>query len=253
MRVYKCAGILTNKYMPLYKADLFDTAEPVNSVDNSVPPKKRARKGKTVPENMDPTPERDVAHSGDGNEKKKRVLSEAQKAALLKGQETRKRKREEAAAAKAAEEKRVADEAAAEAAKLEAAAAKKEYQKAERKRKREEKKAAERPGMSDTSGELEKELDAAVKELNKGKGKGKAKKVVNDNEPPAWFKSYVASVKKEENLVAAEKKPVKVIKEESAAVAAERWNDGVTRDRLKSEQDRHFANTYSMIFGRRMK
>lgn len=42
-------------------------------------------------------------------------------------------------------------------------------------------------------------------------------------EPPAWFKKYVAGVKQEENLLSEKKKPKKQVKVESDEIASERW------------------------------
>ena len=236
-------GILTTankikKVMALYSADLFDNATPVSKP--KTPRKKAAAKIAPVKE------EEEVA----APVKPKRVMSEAQKAALAKGQETRKRKREEAAAAEAA---LVATAEANHAA----AEAKKAKRKQARLAKKEGKQEDTPASSSASSDGIDGAIDEAVTEVTKLPPKKRRMKTVpppsapvKDLDPPAWFKQYVSSVKNEENRMAVEKKPKKVVKEESAAVASAKWNDGVIRARVRGELDRHFDNTYSMIFGR---
>lgn len=75
-----------------------------------------------------------------------------------------------------------------------------------------------------------------------------------DDVPPVWFKQYVAGVKKEEAKVSKEKKPQKQIAQEASQVAENQWNDGFTRDRVRSEVDNHMSRMYHMMFGgRRLK
>jgi len=98
---------------------------------------------------------------------------------------------------------------------------------------------------------LDEEIDDAVKELVHVP---KKQKVADDNEPPAWFKQYVAGVKKEEDKISTEKKPKKQIQKEAVEVAQKNWNDEFTRHRVRNEVDGHMSRMYQMMFaGRKMK
>jgi hypothetical protein len=69
--------------------------------------------------------------------------------------------------------------------------------------------------------------------------------------PPAWFEKYVQGVKKEEAMVKTEKVPAKKVKLDAQETAKERWDDGLTRDRVTNEVDNHMTRMYSMIFNKR--
>jgi len=69
--------------------------------------------------------------------------------------------------------------------------------------------------------------------------------------PPAWFEKYIQGVKKEEAMVREEKVPAKKVKQEAQETAKERWDDGLTRDRVANEVDNHMNRMYSMIFNKR--
>jgi hypothetical protein len=73
----------------------------------------------------------------------------------------------------------------------------------------------------------------------------------NDNDPPAWFKKYVESVKTEQSKLNQDKKAQKVIKEEAQQEAKVHWEDEPTRNRVTHEVDNHMTRMYSMIFGQR--
>ena len=74
---------------------------------------------------------------------------------------------------------------------------------------------------------------------------------VQKEEPPSWFSKFVETVKKQEQTVAAEKKSQKHVKEEAKEIANDKWNDGLTRGRVRQEVDDHMGRMYSMMFGRR--
>jgi hypothetical protein len=93
---------------------------------------------------------------------------------------------------------------------------------------------------------IEEQVDKAVDELPVVK-KGKKKNV---DEPPPWFKKYVAGVKNEESLHRSPKKPKKEIAKEANQVATEQWGNGLVRDRVRNEVDQHMSRMYQMIFNR---
>ena len=80
--------------------------------------------------------------------------------------------------------------------------------------------------------------------------KKKVKKIKDASEPPAWFNQYVATVKKEEASMKTEKVSAKQMKEDVKEVANQKWNDGLTRDRVTNEVDNHMSRMYSQIFAR---
>jgi len=212
--------------MTLYSADVLDLAKPVT---------KEKQQSKNVDEKLDQKVE-----------KIKKPPTEKQLAALAKAQETRKRKREamieEKENIEKAEMERLKKEAEAEQRKLE----KKELQKEKRKAKKAEKEQkVPTPPPTVNSAEdlsLDESIDYEIKKLKK------------DQDPPVWFKQYVAGVKKEEAKISREKKPKKQIQKEAQEVAQTQWADGFTRDRVRNEVDGHMSRMYQMMFGgRRMK
>ena len=218
--------------MTLYSADVLDLAKPV--------PKKGKGKKEPEPEpepkQIEPTPA----------VKEKKAPSEKQLAALAKAQESRKRKREEAEAAKVAAENEEKARIAAEEEKKKAIEAKKEAAR----EKRRAKKQLPSPAES-----MDEEIDRAVEEIAPPKKKAKTVKApVDESGPPAWFKQYVAGVKKEEAKISHEKKPKKQIQREAEDVAQKNWSDSFTRDRVRNEVDGHMSRMYQMMFaGRRLK
>lgn len=224
--------------MTLYSADVFDLAKPV-------PKKGKGKKiepvpateltgSATVPEPTAPALEKPV--------KEKKPATEKQLAALAKAQESRKRKREEAEQAKltALEVQKAAATAEEEKKRLA------ELKKLAAKEKRLAKKQTPTPAES-----LDEEIDSAVKEIVPVP---KKQKVVDENDPPAWFKQYVAGVKKEEDKISTAKKPKKQIQKEAVEVAQKNWNDEFTRHRVRNEVDGHMSRMYQMMFaGRKMK
>lgn len=220
--------------MTLYSADVLDLAKPVS----------KKGKGKEIEPKE---PEMPI----EKEKKQKKAPTEKQLAALAKAQETRKRKREEA------------ESATAEAQKLEQERIekeneikqKKEQKKQEQKEKRLLKKMEKAPATppptetSSSNGSVDLSLEQAIDHEVK-----KMKTSSNSSDPPAWFKQYVAGVKKEEAKISREKKPKKQIQQEAREVAQTSWADGFTRDRVRNEVDGHMSRMYQMMFGgRRMK
>lgn len=211
--------------MTLYAADVMDLAKPVETK------KSRAKKKSDIP-----TPPVSEPEEKPVQEKPKRVLTEKQKEAFEKARETRKRKREEAAAAKALEEEEIKKKQEEIAAKEAEIVAKKEAAKEKRRLAREAKKEKS----------LEKEIDMEVDKVVKKQKQSIATNT--EHTPPAWFQKYVEGVKKEQARHEKEKKPVKQIQQEASEVAQSKWDDGLTRDRLRNEVDGHMNRMYSMIF-----
>lgn len=200
----------------------------------------------------------DLARPVTKEKKEKKPATEKQLAALHKAQETRKRKREEKEEmekmVKGKEEEMIAENEKKEADKL----AKKELAKQKRLAKKltpMNLKIGVEPVAPPPSEDLEsldltvtQAVEEAVQELPK------KRKERDESQPPAWFHAYVKGVKSEEAKQSKEKKPRKVIAAESKKAAGEAWNDGLTRDRVKSEVDSHMNRMFSQIFGaRRMK
>jgi len=219
--------------MTLYSADVLDVAKPVS----------KKGKGKAEVKEAEPEPEMQV------EKKAKKPPTEKQLAALAKAQETRKRKREEAEAAALATQKQEQERIAKEEEEKNKKEQKKQEQKEKRRLKKLEKTPATPPPTEASSNgdlSMEETIDREVKKMKKNSSDG--------SEPPAWFKQYVAGVKKEEAKISREKKPKKQIQQEAREVAQTSWADGFTRDRVRNEVDGHMSRMYQMMFGgRRMK
>jgi multidrug efflux pump subunit AcrA (membrane-fusion protein) len=220
--------------MVLYAAKLKANAKPVS--------KKTDLKKKEV----EPEPEPVV-------DKKALAKQKRQEAARLKKEQADselKRQEDEAKAALAAKE---AELKAAE----DALAAKKEAQKEKRRASRQAKKQLETPPESVTTEPpmiekskpkrkrkspeptMDEQVDQAVAQLE-----------VKEEEPPAWFRKYVAGVKNEERMHQEPKKPKKEVAREANQVAEQQWGNGLVRDRVRNEVDKHMGRMYQMIFNR---
>jgi colicin import membrane protein len=230
--------------MTLYSANVLSLAKPVTKGKKKV---------------VEAVVEEEPVGSDEAKAKPKRVMSEAQKAALAKGQETRKRKREEAEMAKRdadaeieAKKKELEDKAKELAAKKEAVKEKRRLARQAKTMQTPTPQSSEAESSVDAAVDtaVEQEVDLALGKKKTGKRAGK-KVVKSDDEPPAWFHKYVQSVKQEEGKLSSEKKPVKVINEEAKVHAGAAWNDGLTRNRVQSEVDSHMNRMYSQIFGMR--
>lgn len=91
----------------------------------------------------------------------------------------------------------------------------------------------------------------------KGLQKKASKKIIDGkptDEPPGWFKAWCLDQKKRENDEKPKKEKVSkpVLKEEATIEAKEKWNDGLTKDRVKMEVDNHMGRLYNQIYGRRL-
>ena len=192
-------------------------------------------------------------------EKKKKAVSEPEKsvsdkrmAALAKAQATRKRKREELEEKKKQEELNAEAEKKKQAEALEKANLLKQQRAEKRKLQRAQKK--QEVTVSETTSSQcdssETAVDDAVDEAVKKVVREKKPVAVDDkSEPPEWFKKYVEGVKNEEMKIKKEKKPRKVVKQESKEAAKDLWADGLTRNRVQQEVDSHMTKMYSQIFG----
>lgn len=218
--------------MTLYKADFLE------AVGVPVPKNGKGKKRAIEPETPPVTPERPTESGKQLPVKKPKT--EKQLAALERARENRQRKKEAEKAAKEAELKAVEDAKKAVADKE----AEIEKKKLERKEKRAAKKVKVEESVSD-------ELDKVIEEVVKPK-KVRKKKVVDENEPPAWFKKFIEGQHIEKNELSKEKKPPAVIKKESKQAANSAWQDDMTRDRVNQERDNHMARMYSSIFGSRL-
>jgi len=165
--------------------------------------------------------------------KPKRVMSEKQKEALLKGQETRRLKKE-------ALQKEKEENEALEKKLLEA-------QKKPRKRKVLEIEAPEEIEVPTEEVATEEVKQEKKKRTPKQKAEPepiaepKPKRAKKENEPPVWFKKYVEDVQKEKASIGGEvsKKQENIIKTEALKVAKKSWQSGFTRDRVQGEVDNH--------------
>lgn len=72
------------------------------------------------------------------------------------------------------------------------------------------------------------------------------------DEPPSWFKAWVLDQKKRENAEKPKKEKIKQpeLKAEATVEAEAKWNDGLTRDRVRNEVDNHMGRLFRMIHGR---
>lgn len=117
---------------------------------------------------------------------------------------------------------------------------------------REAKKLATPPDTSADGNESVEEIISSV--VNERRPPAKKRiHVEEESTPPAWFKQYVAGVKKEESKVSNDKKPQRQIQQEANQVAENQWRDGFTRDRVRNEVDNHMSRMYHMMFGKKLK
>jgi hypothetical protein len=215
--------------MTLYSASILDMAKKVE--------KKKGKK--KVEESVEP----DVETAPAPPVKEKKPRTEKQIAALERAKEARALKKEAALKAKADEEEAISAKKTEIDAKAQEIAYKKIQMQEKRKAAREEKKKASGAACS-----IDKAVDEALAATEVEKPK-KKRKVVDPNEPPAWFSKYVEGVKKEEAKVSGTKVSAKQVSEEAKEVATAHWNDGLTRDRVNTEVDNHMNRMYHMMFG----
>lgn len=240
--------------MTLYSADFLDVAKPVETIK---------KKGKKVAQESLETPvvEENADIAPMALKKEKKPATEKQLAALKKAQEARKVKREELEKSKLAETEAAEKMKTLQEEKEKSLIAKKELLKEKRRLKREEKKQGPTPEASseESVDGMSHAVDEAVAQVAEVADKPKVtkrKRVQDQTEdtPPAWFKKYVAGVKKEEGVISKEKKPSKQIRIEADKTAEIQWADKFTRNRVQNEVDGHMSRMYQMMFGsRRMK
>jgi hypothetical protein len=157
-------------------------------------------------------------------EKPKKEMSEKQKAALERGRIRRQEQKE--AKLKAAEEEKAAKAKAEE----EESVLQQKLLGAGKKRKAAPKQAPQPEPSPEATPEPE---------LKKRKREPKLKS--KENEPPAWFKSYVETVQKEKASTEGNvtKKQENIIKNEALKVAKKSWQSGLTRDLVQGEVNNH--------------
>lgn len=214
--------------MPLYAADIESLAKPVKKVGGKKRKAEEASQVQEVTPAVTPEPEA---------KRERKPPTEKQLAARAKFAENRKKKLEEQAAEKLRLESEVAEKQKAIEAKEAEIAAKKQAR------------AEKRKAMKEK--EIDVAVEKAVEEVEPKPKKVKRTLKRDESVPPIWFEKFVESAKMEESKIAADKKPVKMIKEEAKAVAQVQWSDGYTRDRVNQQVDNHMSKLYGMIFTRK--
>ena len=213
--------------MVLYTADILEKAEPIQTT-------KKTKKTKKV---ADPDPVAEKVAEGIVEEvKENKPPTEKQLAARERAKEKRLLKKKELEEEKAVKLKQLEDERNEVDKKMAALA--------EKKRLRQEARKAKKESVTPPPSEVSEDKEEEVKEKKK-------KRPADPNEPPPWFQKYIAGVKDEEAKQSSVKRTKKEISEESKTVAADRWNDGLVRDRVQNEVDNHMNRMYTMMFGNR--
>lgn len=100
----------------------------------------------------------------------------------------------------------------------------------------------------------------APKKARKGKAPikldlaDKVPKLANsEDEPPAWFKSFLANTRVEEAKISQPKKAQRTVRKEAAVEAGQKWKEPQVRDQINNQQDKHMASMhklYQQIFRR---
>jgi|APGre2960657404_1045060.scaffolds.fasta_scaffold08628_3 hypothetical protein len=75
--------------------------------------------------------------------------------------------------------------------------------------------------------------------------------IVDDSEPPKWFKSYIMGVKEEQARCAEKKVSKKQTRFDADKEASDKWREPVTRERVNKTVDAHMQTMYSMVFPNR--
>jgi hypothetical protein len=73
----------------------------------------------------------------------------------------------------------------------------------------------------------------------------------SEEEPPAWFKSYVIGVKEEQAKLANDKRPKKQVRIEAKEYAQKEWQKPQIRERVNNTNNSHMQKMYSMVFPNR--
>lgn len=234
--------------MTLYSANVLDLATPVHAQKKSSGGRKRKSDTLTEKTNLPPKVETESPQVPSEPPTKK-ALSEKQVAALVKAKEARLKKKEEAEKALLENQEKARREVEAHEQAQRVAEEKKAVLKEKRRLAREAKVLQTPPDTSADGDSVAEIIEEVAREPTK-----KKVRLEDDTTPPTWFKQYVAGVKKEEAKVGRDKKPQKQIVQEAQEVAKHQWNDGFTRDRVRTEVDNHMSRMYHMMFGgRRLK
>lgn len=101
------------------------------------------------------------------------------------------------------------------------------------------------PAEDDVQVESQAQVEKTVKQPKQKRSKP------DINAPPKWFTVFMEGAKKEQAIQSGEKKSRADMKAEVQEHATKAWNDGYTRDRIQSEQDKHLVRMYSMMFSGR--
>ncbi len=68
----------------------------------------------------------------------------------------------------------------------------------------------------------------------------------DENEPPAWFKTFIGNAKQQESRIKEPKKPRKQVKVEAEKIAQAQWNDEYTRNRYNQQADQHLRKMHQL-------
>ena len=197
--------------------------------------------------------------------KEKKPRTEKQLAALEKAKQARAAKK----TGKEEESKKLNEELVKKEEELKAAeealAAKKTAAAEKRRLKREQKKQEQTPAPSEAGTEEipkkkrkvrapkeePEQADTEAEPEQKKPKRQRVPKIVDPDQPPKWFVGFMEQAKREQVAQSGEKKSMTEIKNEVKDQASKTWNDGYTRDRIQSAQDKHLDNMYSMMFNKR--
>lgn len=71
------------------------------------------------------------------------------------------------------------------------------------------------------------------------------------DDPPSWFKNYLLdeAKRRNENREKKQRQPLTQVKKDATEVANQKWNDGLTRDRVNNEVTTHMNKLYQQIHG----
>jgi len=110
---------------------------------------------------------------------------------------------------------------------------------------KEEKPVTPPPSITEVEVCLEKPIEKPVdKPVDKTVEKIKVSK--DDNDPPAWFKTFISNAKQQESRIKEPKKPRKQVKVEAEKIAQQQWNDEYTRNRYNQQADQHMRKMHQL-------
>jgi hypothetical protein len=99
------------------------------------------------------------------------------------------------------------------------------------------------PSVSEV--EVEKPIEKPI-EKPEEKLVEKIKVSKDDNDPPAWFKTFISNAKQQESRIKEPKKPRKQVKVEAEKIAQQQWNDEYTRNRYNQQADQHMRKMHQL-------